>query len=309
MKVSVVSPVYLAENIIEELVKRTSLVLKEITNDFEIILVDDCGPDNSWKVIQNQCEKYAFVKGIRLSRNFGQHNAIKTGIDFATGDCCIVMDCDLQDDPKYIPQLIDQWQNGSDIVFTYKEKREHSFFKNITASLFNRIFNYLTDNKSDNKANKNVGSYSLISKKVMHAFNDYNDYQFHYLMVLRWLGFSKTYVKIEHRKRYEGKSSYSFKKLINHAIVGIVYQSDKLLRLSIYFGFIISLISTISIGVVIAKYFISGFQSGWTSLFVLVSFFAGVLLIAIGVLGLYVGKMFEQVKNRPQYLIDKKINL
>lgn len=309
MKISVVSPVYRAEKIIDELVKRISGALNNITSDFEIILIDDFSPDNSWGEIVKQCKKHNFVKGVKLSRNFGQHNAIKTGIDLVTGDCCIVMDCDLQDNPDFIKLLVKQWQNGNDIVYTVKEKRKHSSFKNVTAKLFNVVFNYLTNASSSQKSHNNIGSYSLISAKVVTAFKNYNDYQFHYLMVLRWLGFQSTYVEIEHQERFEGKSSYNLKKLINHAMVGIIYQSDRLLKISIQFGFILSLLSVISIIYIIINYFLVGFQSGWTSLFVIITFFAGVILTAIGVLGLYIGKMFDQVKNRPQYIIDKKINL
>ncbi len=218
------------------------------------------------------------------------------------------MDCDLQDNPKYIHLLLNEWKKGNDIVFTIKEKRKHSFFKNITASIFFMIFNYLINEKLENN-NNNIGSYSLISKKVAKEFAKYNDYQFHYLMVLRWLGFKKSFVNIQHENRFEGKSSYNLKKLVEHALVGIIYQSDKLLRISIYVGFSFSLLSIMGIVVVVTKYFISGFQSGWASLFVLISLSTGLILTSIGILGMYIAKMFEQVKNRPQYIIDEKINI
>ena len=218
------------------------------------------------------------------------------------------MDCDLQDNPKYIHLLLNEWKKGNDIVFTIKEIRKHSFFKNITASIFFMIFNYLINEKLENN-NNNIGSYSLISKKVAKEFAKYNDYQFHYLMVLRWLGFKKSFVNIQHENRFEGKSSYNLKKLVEHALVGIIYQSDKLLRISIYVGFSFSLLSIMGIVVVVTKYFISGFQSGWASLFVLISLSTGLILTSIGILGMYVAKMFEQVKNRPQYIIDEKINI
>ncbi len=218
------------------------------------------------------------------------------------------MDCDLQDNPKYIHLLLNEWKKGNDIVFTIKEKRKHSFFKNITASIFFMIFNFLINEKLENN-NNNIGSYSLISKKVAKEFAKYNDYQFHYLMVLRWLGFKKSFVNIQHENRFEGKSSYNLKKLVEHALVGIIYQSDKLLRISIYVGFSFSLLSIMGIVVVVTKYFISGFQSGWASLFVLISLSTGLILTSIGILGMYVAKMFEQVKNRPQYIIDEKINI
>lgn len=306
--ISIVSPVYKAEKIVKELVNRIEEEVINLTSNYEIILIEDFSPDDSWKEILQIASKNPKVKAVRFSRNFGQHAAIKAGVELAEGDCCIVMDCDLQDDPKYIKFLIEKWQEGNDIVLTIKKERKHSFFKNLTAKIFNEIFNFLVDFKQI-KTNDAVGAYSLISKKVMKSFISFNDYQFHYLMVLRWLGFKKTYIEIEHNERFEGRSSYSLKRLLEHAIVGIVYQSDKLLRLSIYLGFSFSIVSIISSVYIVIQYFITKFQSGWTSLFVLMLFSTGIILVSIGVLGLYIGKMFEQVKNRPIYIIDKKINL
>lgn len=306
--ISVVVPVYKAEKIVEELVTRIEAELVKINVNYEIILIEDCSPDSSWDVICKVANRNNKVKGVRFSRNFGQHIAIKSGLELSEGDCCIVMDCDLQDDPIYFHALVEEWQKGNEIVYAQKEKRSHSKFKNITASIFNSIFNLLVESDRS-KTSSNIGSFSLISRKVVNAFNQYNDYQFHYLMVLRWLGFKASYITIKHRERMEGKSSYTFKKLMEHAIVGIVYQSDKLLRLSIYLGFLFSAFSMIAILVVVIKYFVSGFQSGWASMFVLILFSTGLLLMAIGILGLYLGKVFEQVKQRPQYVIDKTINL
>ncbi len=306
--ISIVSPVYNAEKIIPELVRRIEEEVIKITSNYEIILVEDCGPDNSWEAICLVAESNKNVKGIRFSRNFGQHIAIKSGLEISKGDCCIVMDCDLQDNPKYIKDLVLKWNEGYDIVFTQKEKRAHSKFKNITAVIFNKVFNYLADNKLT-KSSKDVGSYSLVSRKAIDAFIKCNDYQFHYLMVLRWIGFKTDSIIIKHEQRYEGESSYNLKKLIEHAIVGVIYQSDKLLRLSIYLGFVFSMISFIGIILVLARYFTSGFLTGWASMVVIMLLGIGLILMAIGILGLYLGKMFEQVKNRPQYLIDKSVNL
>ncbi len=156
---------------------------------------------------------------------------------------------------------------------------------------------------------KNIGSFSLISRKVVDAFLNFGDCQFHYLMVLRWLGFRQTYILIEHKHRKVGKSSYNFKKLFEHALVAVVFQSDKLLRLNIYLGFIISVISVISGIYLIIRYFMVGFAPGWTSIFVLLLFSLGLILFSIGILGLYIGKMFEQAKKRPVFVVDKKLNL
>jgi glycosyltransferase involved in cell wall biosynthesis len=301
---SVVSPVYRAEKIVDELVHRIREEASVITDDFEIILVEDGGPDNSWEKIEENCRKDPRVKGIKLSRNFGQHFAITAGLDFAAGDYVIVMDCDLQDNPRYIPQLVGLGRQGFDVVYTMKEERRHGFLKNILTNLFNMVFNFLIENR-DWKAHKNVGSYSLLSKKVVHAFRNVHDYQRHYLMVLRWLGFKSTFLQIEHESRFEGKSSYNISKLLIHAINGITSQSDKLLRINVVAGVFISLLAFISILLIVFLYFTRGFLSGWASLIVTLLFSTGVLLTSIGIAGIYIGKTFEQVKNRPKYIIDK----
>jgi glycosyltransferase involved in cell wall biosynthesis len=305
--ISIVSPVYGAENTIDELVKQLIIVLEPIDSNYEIILVDDCGPDKSWEKIKQNCSTNPKVKGVKLSRNFGQHFAITAGIDLAEGKYIVVMDCDLQDDPKYITEMYKKVQEGYDIVYTLKKSRKHSFFKNITATLFNFLFNYLVENKS-NKSSSNVGAYSMISRKVANAFKSYNDYHRHYLMVLRWLGFNACYISIDHNQRFSGKSSYNFSKLIKHALDGITSQSDKLLRIFVSIGLTISSLSFLSIIVIIVIYFTNGLLSGWASTIIFILFSTGILLTGIGVLGIYLGKTFEQTKNRPKYILDEKVN-
>lgn len=304
---SVVSPVFKAEKIVDELVKRVSAEAQKITDRYEIILVEDGSPDNSWQKIEENCRLYPKAKGIKLSRNFGQHFAITAGIDHAEGDFVIVMDCDLQDDPSYFPELLRLAKQGNDIVYTRKEERRHGIIKNITAALFNIIFNYLIDNKQW-KASGNVGAFSLLSRKAVLAFRQYNDYQRHYLMVLRWLGFRNAYLSIEHKKRFEGSSSYNFSRMLIHAINGITSQSDKLLRLNVAVGIFISFLSFCFVIAIIFLYFTHGFLSGWASLIVSLFFSTGVLLTSIGITGIYVGKTFEQAKNRPKYIVDEILN-
>lgn len=305
--ISVVSPVYKAGKIVPELIRRITEEVSLITTDFEIILVEDGSPDNSWEMIAEGCRKDKRVKGIKLSRNFGQHHAITAGIELAKGDYVVVMDCDLQDDPVYIKTLYAQAQAGYDIVYTQKKQRKHSFWKNLTANIFNRIFNYLVDNKNW-KGSGSVGSYSMLSRKVVNAFCSFSDYQRHYLNVLRWLGFNSTYVEIEHRERYEGKSSYTLSKLLIHALNGITSQSDKLLRINVMIGIMLSLLTFLSILVIIVLYFTNGFMSGWASLITIILFSTGILLTSIGISGIYIGKTFEQSKNRPKYIIDIFLN-
>jgi glycosyltransferase involved in cell wall biosynthesis len=306
--ISIISPVYKAEKIIPELVKRVYSSVAEITPDFEIILVEDGGPDNSWLAIEEQCKKYSFVKGIKLSRNFGQHYAITAGLQLAKGDYVIVIDCDLQDNPVYFKPLYETALKGFDIVYTYKTKRKHSFFKNITASIFFSIFNYLNDNKNVD-ANKNVGSYSLLSRKVVESYKSMKEGNRHYLMILRLLGYKSTYLEILHEERFEGKSSYSFSKLVKHAINGVTSQSDKLLRISINIGFLIFIMSIIWTGIIVYIYFHTGLLNGYASIMATLLLGIGLILMSIGIAGIYIGKIFEQVKERPLYIIEKQINL
>lgn len=307
MKVSIVIPVYNSESTLELLNDKIIQEISSTSNDYEIIYVNDDSPDSSWKIIQKLCKENSKIIGIHLSRNFGQHPAIFCGLSHATGDVIIVMDCDLQEDPKYIKELIAEFYKGYDIVFTVRKKRKYIWWKNIGASIFSSIYNYLIDDKRL-LTSQSVGSYSLISKKVAEAFLKYGDYQFHYLMVLRWLGFKQSFIEIEHMERASGKSSYNFKKLFEHALIAIVFQSDKLLRFNIYIGLFISFISIIGIFYVVINYFIHGFAQGWTSIFVILLFMMGIVLFSLGIIGLYIGKMFEQVKNRPKYVIKDILN-
>lgn len=307
IEISVISPVYRAEKIVDELVRRIREELGKMQVSFEILLVEDGSPDKSWEKITENCLKFPEVKGIKLSRNFGQHYAITAGIHEAIGNYVIVMDCDLQDNPVYISQLYSLALKGADIVYTVKKKRKHSFFKNLTASIFFRIFNYLTENKNA-RADATIGSYSLLSRKAANAFRRIQDTHRHYLMVLRLLGFQSAYLEIEHDERFEGKSSYTFGKLVTHAINGITSQSDKLLRISIGVGFFCFLASLLWVFTLIILYFTHGLVAGYTSTMAVILLSTGLILMSIGIAGIYIGKIFEQVKGRPLYLIDHKIN-
>lgn len=306
IEISIISPIYKAGNIVDKLVEEIIKSVSEITSNYEIILVEDGSPDNSWEKIEENCKKNGKVKGVKLSRNFGQHFAITAGLTVSKGENVIVMDCDLQDNPKYIIDLVNKAKLGFDIVYTSKLERQHSVFKNITSIVFFKIFNYLTDNQTGISS---IGAYSLLTRKVVDAFCRINDTHRHYLMILRTLGFVSTQIPIIHDKRFEGKSSYNFSKLINHALDGITSQSDKLLRISISVGFLFCVISIATAIYTVAKYLIIGALPGYTSLTSLISLSTGLILLSIGVVGMYIGKIFEQVKNRPLYFIDRKINI
>jgi polyisoprenyl-phosphate glycosyltransferase len=307
IEISIISPVYRAEKIIGELIRRIDAEVRPMGKSYEIILIEDGSPDASWQEIKRYCQQYAHVKAVKLSRNFGQHFAITAGLQICRGQYAVIMDCDLQDNPVYIPQMYALAQSGADIVYTSKSERKHSFFKNIMAGIFFSIFNYLSDNPNA-KASDRVGSFSMLSRKAIDAFNTIRDTHRHYLMVLRLLGFRTATLPIKHDIRFEGKSSYTFGKLVKHAIDGITSQSDKLLRISIGLGFTCFLISLLWVLTLFILYFVKGLVPGYTSLMAVILLSTGLILMSIGVAGIYIGKIFEQVKNRPLYFIDERIN-
>ena len=304
---SIVSPVYLAEEIVDELVKRITEELSKITKDYEIILIEDGSPDQSWQKIEKNCEVDKRVKGIKLSRNFGQNYAITAGLQESKGHYVVVMDCDLQENPKYIHRLLDKANEGYDIILTVHQKRKHGIIKNIFTKVFHFVFNWLVGNNYL-RSGAEYGTLSLLTRKVVLAFSKFNDYHRHYLSTIRWLGFSTTEIMVAHEERYMGVSSYSFKKLIILAIDGIVSQTEKLLRYSIYTGFSFALVGFTAIIYIVLLYFYQGFQSGWASTVVVIIFSTGLILMSLGIVGIYIGKIFEQTKDRPLYLIDKRIN-
>jgi polyisoprenyl-phosphate glycosyltransferase len=305
---SIVSPVYRAEKIVPELVKRIVDVCERLAPNFEIVLVEDGSPDNSWWAIAKECNKDPRVKGIKLSRNFGQHYAITAGLSVAAGKYVAVMDCDLQDNPKYLPELYAACRDGNDVVLTYKRTRRHGFFKNLTARAYFKILNYLLEN-DEYEASKSVGAYSMLSRKAVDAFLAFKEYHRHYLTVVHQIGFKRTHIEIEHEPRFEGKSSYTFKKLLTHALHGITSQSDKLLRLAASLGFFLFVGSLLWIAFIVLTYFRTGLLDGYASIMCTMLLGTGLILMSIGIMGLYVGNIFSQVKERPLFLIDKTLNL
>ncbi len=302
--ITVVSPVYRAESIVDELVERITTEVSKITENFEIVLVEDGSPDNSWEAIERNCQKDKRVKGIKLSRNFGQHYAITAGLEYASGKLTVLMDCDLQDDPAHIHLLYQKYQEGYDTVFTKRINRKHSFFKLIAAKVYNFLFLLFADANYD----VNVGSLVLFTDKVRQEFLNIRDKDRLYIQILKWVGFRQAVLPVEHRERAEGTSTYSFFKLLKLAIQGWTSHSDKLLRLSIYIGFAFSFFAFAGILLIIILYFKQGFQSGWASLVVLNLLSTGLVLVSIGIAGIYIGKNFEQTKDKPLYIVSKKIN-
>ncbi len=304
--ISVVSPVYKAEQLVDSLVAQIILHVEKITIDFEIILVEDGSNDNSWEKIQQNCLKDSRVKGVKLSRNFGQHYAITAGLEASQGEWIIIMDCDLQDRPDQIPKLYEASQKGFDLVFARRILRQDVFFKRASSKVFYRLFSYLTETNQDSA----ISNFGVYNRKVVDAILSMEDQLKYFPTMSKWVGFSSTTVDVEHGKRESGASSYSWKALIELAFNNIIAFSDMPLKLTIKFGLLISTVS----GMVGIYYLISYFLgnitvSGFASLIISIWFLSGIIIFILGMIGIYLGKVFEKVKGRPVYIIDKTINI
>lgn len=305
MYLSIISPVYGAQEIIAELVKQIQMTVRPLNIDYEIILVEDAGPDNSWNVIEGLCSADRHIVGIKLSRNFGQHNAIAAGLEISKGDYVVVMDCDLQHNPKDIPRLLDTVKSGYDLVYTRTKARQHGFIKNLTAKIYYWLLSHLSNFDMD----PNIGTYSLLSRKVVNAYNQYNDYRKAYLWVLKWIGFNSTIIEVEYCERFAGTSNYSPAKLIKHAMQVTIANSDRLLYISVFLGMVFSLTSVVGIISIIARYYFTGGLEGWSSTIIAIMFFSGLILMSLGIIGIYLAKIFEQTKGRPRYLVSRILNV
>ncbi len=300
--ISVVTPVYGCCASLDLLYERLKKTLSSITDDFEIIMVNDASPDNAWEKIKLLASQDSRVKGINFSRNFGQHRAITAGLDYAQGDWTVVMDCDLQDQPEEILKLYEKAQEGYDVVVGQRVERQDGFFKKLSSKIFYKVYNYLTDSTID----KSIGNFGIYSQQVIESVGQLKEQNRSFGLFILWSGFHRTEISIEHAKRMEGESSYTISKLINLAIDSIIAHSNKPLKLSVKFGFLLSIFSLVySIWLVLGYVFFENPIIGWTSLIVSLYFLAGLIIGSIGMVGLYVGKIFDEVKQRPLYIVQE----
>jgi dolichol-phosphate mannosyltransferase len=305
IEISIVSPVYQAENIVDELVNRLQVELNKITESYEIILIEDGSPDESWKVIEKNCNRDARVKGIKLSRNFGQHHAITAGLDQCKGEWVVVMDCDLQDRPEEITNLYNKANDGFEVVYARRSNRKHSFFKKITSHLFYVVLTLL----SGIKFNGEIGNFGIYKRNVIQEVKRMREPFRFFVTSIKWLGFNSTGIKVNHDSRFEGKSSYSYMKLIKLGLDVSISYSNKPLMFLIYIGAMISVSSILVIMLVIYRKLIGQItELGYTSIISSIWFLSGMIISSIGVLGIYIGKIFDGIKNRPIYVVAKKLN-
>ena len=306
MKLSIVSPVYHGEKMVSELVRRNVESVSTITDDYEIILVNDASPDNSWEEIVKQCAKNPKVKGINLSRNFGQHYAITAGLHYAKGDWVVVMDCDLQDRPEEIPNLYKKAQEEFDIVYARRVVKHVGWWKRFSSVAFHTVFDLLSGVKTD----PTIANFGVFKRNVIVEYNKVPQQARSFGSILGLLGFKTGFIDVEQDESARGGSSYTFGKLLKHSFDIIVSSTNKPLRMAVGLGFSMATISfLLALYNVIAK--MTGIirVSGYTTTIFSIWFVGGLLLFVMGVLGLYVGKIFDQVKGHPLYVVRDEVNV
>jgi polyisoprenyl-phosphate glycosyltransferase len=301
--ISIVVPVYGSDGTLELLYKRVAATIEKIPASFELIFVDDCGPGNSWEIINKMAQSDPRVTGIKLSKNFGQHRAIMAGVDIARGNWLVIMDCDLQDRPEEIARLWAKAQEGNNVVIGRRVNRQDSFLKCFFSRLFHWFFGFMTNQQSD-AAQSNFGIYS---RKVVDAVKTLLEYPGIFPFLVRWAGFEVVTIEIEHGRRAEGKSSYTFGRKLSLAMDVIVFYSNKPLKMFIHFWFLMA-ITIFCYGIwIFTRYFLYNYMpAGRISVMVLLFFLSGFLFFVTGILGVYLSRVFNQVKERPLYVVEDR---
>jgi glycosyltransferase involved in cell wall biosynthesis len=299
---SVVIPAYRSEDCIRELADRLASAVSKITQNYEILFVEDAGGDHSWNIICELAAHDSRIRGLQFCRNFGQHYALTAGIDHARGDWIVTMDCDLQDPPEAIEKLYEKALQGHDVVLARRIGRDDQKWDALTSILFYRVFDYLTDTQSD----PTVGAFRIFSRRVRDTLVGMREQSRFFGGLMHWMGFPTATVDVLRTPRFAGKSTYTFRKRMALALPAIVAFSNKPLYLVVKAGFVIALFAFVA-GVVFAVrqlvYKIP--VEGWTSVIVSLYFLGGIIISTLGVVGIYVGKTFDQTKGRPLYIVHR----
>ena len=305
-QLSVVIPVLNEELIINLLIEKVKTNIEGLTLDYEILIVDDGSDDKTWEIVVEESLKNNKVKGIKLSRNFGQHYAITAGLFNSTGQWVVVMDGDLQDRPEIIPELYKKSQEGFDIVFVSRQNRPESLPYLFMQKIYYVTLRFLSGIDFDStKAN-----YSIISKQVVESFRNFPEQSRFYGSTIKWLGYRQATISAQHGKRYAGKTSYSIRKRIKLASDVIFSFSVRPLKFAIYLGLTVTLFSFLflfwTIGTLI---FSENVVEGWTSVISFMGILGGTIITILGIIGNYIGRTYEQVKNRPLFIVADSTNL
>jgi dolichol-phosphate mannosyltransferase len=303
---SIIIPVYNEEQNIDPLIKRLIPILKNY--QYELIFVDDGSKDKTPEIVKKQIKKNNRIKLISFFRNFGHQMALTAGYEISKGNCVITIDADLQDPPEIIPQMIVKWQKGAQIVYAKRNERQgENFFKKFTATVFYQLINFL----SDTPIPQEVGDFRLLDKQVVSFLNNLQEKPSFLRGLVSWGGFPIEFVYFKRNKRFVGQTHYGFFKMLNFAVDGITSFSIKPLRIAIYFGFLSGILGFMGIIYKLIEKIIypQQFIVGWAGLFTAVMFLGGIQLITIGIIGEYIGKIYQEVQKRPKYLVKERVNI
>lgn len=308
-KISVVVPMYYEEEVVTECYNR---LLKAVNNlndyTYEFIFVNDGSKDKTLELLEEIAIKDEKVKVISFSRNFGHQCAVTAGLKFVTGDAILIIDADLQDPPELIPEMLLLWEQGNEVIYGERKSREgESKFKLFTAKMFYKTLNKL----SDVDIPKNTGDFRLVDRKVVDTINSMPEHNKFLRGLFSWVGYKQYAYKYERKERFAGKTKYPLKKMLKLATDGIISFSNKPLKILGIIG-IFSII--ISFGILIYSlisflFKLNNLTAGWTSLMVTITFFSGVQLLSIWIMSEYISRIYDESKGRPQYIIDKTINI
>ena len=308
-KVSLVIPMYYEELVAEECYKRVSKVLKGLQNyQYEIIFINDGSKDKTLEILEDIASKDDTVKVISFSRNFGHQAAVTAGLKEVTGDVVVIIDADLQDPPELIPKMLELWEQGNQIVYGKRKKRDgESVFKLATAKMFYKTLNAL----SDVDIPKDTGDFRLVDRKVVDVMNSLPEHNKFLRGLWSWIGFKQLEFEYERKERFAGKTKYPLKKMLKLASDGIISFSSKPIKLVGMLGIISIVISFAILIYALISYFcnLNHLSAGWTSLMCAITFFAGVQLLSLWIISEYIGRIYDETKGRPQYIIEKRINI
>lgn len=301
---SVVVPMYNEEEVIPVTYQRLTDVMEKANVNYEIIFVNDGSRDKTAELLNEICDNDKRVKLLDFSRNFGHQIAITAGMDYSCGQCIVVIDGDLQDPPELIPAMIEKWKDGYDVVYGKRISRQgESIFKKLTAAIYYRLLRSMTDVSIP----VDTGDFRLIDRKVCDALKEVKERNRYVRGLISWLGFKQTSIEFERQERFAGETKYPLRKMLKLAFDGITTFSYKPLKLASYIGTIISLGSFAYLIFVIVQrlFFPETVQPGWASTLAVSLFFNGITLLMLGIMGEYVGRIYDEVKGRPLYIIKE----
>ena len=308
-KISIVIPMYNEKDVVEECLKKMTEIMKNINNyDYEIVCINDGSKDNTLELLKEAAHKDDHIKVLSFSRNFGHQAAVTAGIGNVTGDAVVIIDADLQDPPELIPEMLKLWEDGYEVIYGKRKVREgESPFKLITAKVFYKVL----DSLSDVEIPKDTGDFRLVDRKVVDVINSLPEHNKFLRGLFSWVGYKQIPYEYERKARFAGETKYPLKKMLKLASDGIISFSTKPLKLVGGIGAVSILISFILLVYAIISYIfqLNDLSAGWTSLMVGMTFFAGVQLLSLWLIAEYIGRIYDEAKQRPQYIIDEKINI